>query len=61
LDLGVFTIDAGRQVLVLEQVTGTGGFEEMVLRHHGRHVAEQLRPEHRRWRSSGGGIRSVQS
>jgi putative restriction endonuclease len=46
-DLGAFTIDAGRQVLVSEQVTGTGEFEQVLLRHHGRHVAEPVRREHR--------------
>lgn len=46
-DLGAFTLDAEGTVLVSEQMHGTTGFEEALLRHHGSGVRSPLRSE---WR-----------
>jgi putative restriction endonuclease len=46
-DLGAFTLDASGMVLVSEQVHGTTGFEETLLRHHVGGVRSPLRAE---WR-----------
>lgn len=45
-DLGAFTFDVGRQVLVSEKVSGTGGFEQVLMRHHGLQMTAPVRPEH---------------
>jgi putative restriction endonuclease len=46
-DLGAFTLDPAGIVLVSEQVHGTTGFEEALLRHHGNDIRSPLRKE---WR-----------
>jgi putative restriction endonuclease len=44
-DLGAFTLDGKGAVLVSEEVHGTTGFEEALLRHHGSGVRLPLRTE----------------
>lgn len=44
-DLGAFTFEADRQVLVSEQVHGTGQFEQVLLRHHGQRMNSPVQPE----------------
>ena len=46
-DLGVFTLRPNGVLLVSEQAHGTAGFDEMLMRHHGRPVRSPQRPE---WR-----------
>ena len=45
-DLGAFTIHTDHRVLVSEQAHGSGQFEEVLLRHHGRQISQPSRPEH---------------
>jgi putative restriction endonuclease len=51
LDLGAFTLDGEGRVLVSEQAHGTGGFEEFLMRHHGK---EARRPQRVEWRPDPG-------
>lgn len=44
-DLGAFTFEASRQVLVSEHVHGSGQFEQVLLRHHGQRMNAPVRPE----------------
>jgi putative restriction endonuclease len=44
-DLGAFTVGKDGRVLVSEQAHGTGGFDESLMRHHGREARRPLRPE----------------
>lgn len=44
-DLGAFTVGKDGVVLVSEQAHGTGGFDETLLRHHGREARRPQRPE----------------
>jgi putative restriction endonuclease len=44
-DLGAFTLDRGGLLLVSDQVHGTTGFHETLLRHHGGQVRKPQRPE----------------
>jgi putative restriction endonuclease len=44
-DLGAFTLDQGGLLLVSDQVHGTAGFQEALLRHHGGPVRKPQRPE----------------
>jgi putative restriction endonuclease len=46
-DLGAFTLDHAGVLLVSEQANETGGFEEALLRHHGKPVRS---PQRREWR-----------
>lgn len=46
-DLGALTVDVKGRVLVSEQVYGTAGFDEALMRHHGQAVRAPVRPEHR--------------
>jgi putative restriction endonuclease len=46
-DLGAFTLDPALQVLVSEQVHGTGQFEQTLLQHHGQKLSPPLRTEDR--------------
>jgi putative restriction endonuclease len=44
-DLGAFTLDHQGTLLVSDQANGTVGFEEALMRHHGRPVRSPQRPE----------------
>jgi putative restriction endonuclease len=44
-DLGAFTVNADGRLLVSDQANGTEGFQEALLRHHGRPVRQAQRPE----------------
>jgi putative restriction endonuclease len=44
-DLGAFTLDPTGVLLVSDLVHGTAGFEDVLLRHHGRRVRTPRRPE----------------
>jgi putative restriction endonuclease len=44
-DLGAFTLDPGGRLLVSDQVNGTAGLEEALMRHHGGRVRPAQRPE----------------
>jgi putative restriction endonuclease len=44
-DLGAFTLDREGVLLVSDQANGTAGFEEALLRHHGKRVRQAQRPE----------------
>jgi putative restriction endonuclease len=44
-DLGVFTLSLEGVLLVSDQAHGTAGFEEALLRHHGRRARAPQRPE----------------
>lgn len=44
-DLGAFTLDQGGLLLVSDQVHGSAGFHEVLLRHHGGQVRKPQRPE----------------
>jgi putative restriction endonuclease len=44
-DLGTFTFEVNRQVLVSEQVHGTDQFEQVLLRHHGQQMNAPVRLE----------------
>jgi putative restriction endonuclease len=46
-DLGAFTFEFERRILVSEQVHGTEQFDQVLLRHHGRQLLAPIRPEHR--------------
>ncbi|MET3393544.1 putative restriction endonuclease [Variovorax sp. 1140] len=46
-DLGAFTFDFERQVLVSDQFHGTQQFDQVLLRHHGQNVLAPIRSEHR--------------
>ncbi|WP_134167019.1 phosphorothioated DNA-binding restriction endonuclease [Paraburkholderia caballeronis] len=46
-DLGAFTLAPTLQVLVSEQVHGTGQFEQTLLNHHGQNLSPPLRTEDR--------------
>jgi putative restriction endonuclease len=46
-DLGAFTVDHEGMLLVSDQANGTAGFEEALLRYHGKPVRSPQRPE---WR-----------
>jgi putative restriction endonuclease len=46
-DLGAFTLTAEGVLLVSDQAHGTAGFEEALLRHHGKGVRPPQRPEHK--------------
>jgi putative restriction endonuclease len=41
-DRGAFTLSAGREVLVSERAHGTAGFEEWLMRFHGRPILEPV-------------------
>jgi putative restriction endonuclease len=43
-DLGVFTLNPEGLLLVSHQAHGTAGFEEALMRHHGRSVRPAQRP-----------------
>ncbi|BBI31322.1 phosphorothioated DNA-binding restriction endonuclease [Cohnella abietis] len=43
-DRGVFTITGDRQVLVAEEAHGTQGFEEWLMRYHGKTIRSPIRP-----------------
>jgi putative restriction endonuclease len=45
-DLGAFTIDEKSRILVSELVHGSGQFQEVLLRHHGRPIASPSRSEY---------------
>lgn len=45
-DLGAFTFEADRTVLISERVSGGGLFEHVLLRHHGQRLGAPVRPEH---------------
>ena len=44
-DLGAFTLSPAGVLLVSDQAHGTAGFEEALLRHHGRRARPPQRPE----------------
>jgi putative restriction endonuclease len=44
-DLGAFTLSPQGVLLVSDQAHGTAGFEEALLRHHGKEVRPPQRPE----------------
>ena len=44
-DLGAFTVTAGGVVLVSDRASGTAGFEEALMRHHGEQARPAQRPE----------------
>lgn len=44
-DLGAFTFETDRQVLVSERAHGTGQFDQLLLRHHGQSISAPLRVE----------------
>ena len=44
-DLGAFTLSAEGVLLVSDQAHGTTGFEEALLRHHGKSARPPQRPE----------------
>jgi len=44
-NLGAFTLNAQRVLLVSDQAVGTVAFEEMLLRHHGKAIRPAQRPE----------------
>ena len=46
-DLGAFTLDKDGMLLVSDQANGSAGFEEALLRHHGRRVRPPQRPDQR--------------
>lgn len=43
-DRGVFTITGDREMLVAEEAHGTQGFEEWLMRFHGRRIRDPIRP-----------------
>jgi putative restriction endonuclease len=45
-DLGAFTFESSRRVLVSERVSGNGPFEHVLLQHHGQQMNVPLRREH---------------
>ena len=45
-DLGAFTLSPEGVLLVSDQAHGNAGFEEALLRHHGRRARPPQRPEH---------------
>jgi putative restriction endonuclease len=49
-DLGAFTLGKDGRLLVSEQAHGTGGFEEALMRHHGK---EARRPQRAEWHPHG--------
>jgi putative restriction endonuclease len=50
-DIGAFTLGDERRVLVSEEAHGTGQFDEILLRHHGRQLNAPVRTEHHPSRS----------
>ena len=44
-DLGAFTFEPDRQVLVSERAHGTGQFEQVLLRHHGQSISAPMRAD----------------
>lgn len=44
-DLGAFTFEPNRQVLVSERVHGTGQLDQVLLRHHGQSISVPMRTE----------------
>jgi putative restriction endonuclease len=46
-DLGAFTINSERILLVSDQANGTNGFEDLLMKHHGNCIRAPQRPEHR--------------
>jgi putative restriction endonuclease len=45
-DIGAFTLGEERRVLISEQAHGTQQFDEILMRHHGRHLNAPVRAEH---------------
>ena len=45
-DLGAFTLGKDGRLLVSDQAHGTGGFDECLMRHHGK---EARRPQRNEW------------
>ncbi len=45
-DLGGFTVEPERRVVISDAVTGASRFEEVLLRHHGRPIGRTVQPEH---------------
>ena len=50
-DLGAFTIDAGGVLLVSDRANGSAGFDEALMRHHGKGVRP---PQRQEWRPAAG-------
>lgn len=45
-DRGVFTIDPERQLIVAEEAHGTNGFEEWLMRYHGKQISAPINPDY---------------
>ena len=45
-DLGAFTVNAALSVLVSDEVHGSSGLQETLLRHHAQPLRKPQRPEH---------------
>ncbi|ABR48302.1 conserved hypothetical protein [Alkaliphilus metalliredigens QYMF] len=46
-DRGVFTLTSSRKLLVAERAHGTNGFEEWLMRYHGKEITAPIRPEYK--------------
>jgi len=45
-DRGVFTIAPTRQLIVAEEAHGTNGFEEWLMRYHGKQINTPIHPDY---------------
>jgi putative restriction endonuclease len=45
-DRGVFTLTKSKQLLVAEAAHGTNGFNEWLMKFHGKHIREPIHPNY---------------